>query len=153
MFRGCELVMPCATDRIAHNIAHGQLSDRNHRRGVPELRQLLDLALLRADHEAEVDWAELARRFRSSGFQRVLADTLTCAEYLIGQEMPAGIERRPVAIRGMERTIERTRGRKAGAALLWTLRDAASALKADPRRLITAFRRKRWRSAARDRQW
>ena len=106
-FRGGELVMPSATDRIAHNIVHGQLSDRNHRRGVPELRQLLDLAVLRAHHEADVDWDALARRFRSAGFERVLADTLTCAEHLIGQPLPAGIERRHGAITRMERAIER----------------------------------------------
>lgn len=152
-FRGCDALLLSATDRVAHNIVHGQLSDRNHRRGVPELRQLLDLAILRASHEDKVNWPELQRRFQAADFDDVLADTFTCAEFLLGLDVPEGLNRGDGPIRHMRRTIERTGGMKAGAALVWAFRDAATALRSDPRRLLTAIRRRRWRTAARPKKW
>jgi hypothetical protein len=53
-----------------------------------ELRQLLDLALIRTRHEKAIDWTQLDRRFSAAGVGHVLAANLRVAERLFGQPVP-----------------------------------------------------------------
>ena len=53
-----------------------------------QLRHLLDLALIRARHENEIEWDELDHRFSIAGFGEVLAEYLEFAEVLFGQPTP-----------------------------------------------------------------
>jgi hypothetical protein len=127
-------------ERIAHAIVHSQLCDRNHRRGVPELRQLLDIAFLRSRHDDGIDWHALSARFAAAGRLDVLADTLSCAEVLFGQAMPAGIVFSRAAIERMEKAVESGGRMGIGTSLAWFVQDLFVALRADPRRLLTAVR-------------
>jgi hypothetical protein len=88
-FRDLRLRVPEPTRAVAHNIAHAQINHDLYAEGYVELRQLLDLALLRARHETEIDWPEIERRFIGRGLGHVLANHLAIAESLFGQTMPA----------------------------------------------------------------
>jgi hypothetical protein len=125
-FRDLRVRLPGPAALIAHNVVHDQLIDRNYNWTQFELRQLLDLALIRARHEPAIDWAELDRRFSLAGFGRVLATYLCYDELLFGQPMPA------IASAPRARAVERLRqamdespvkrqARKARRAL-WTVR-------------------------------
>jgi hypothetical protein len=65
-FRNTSVLLPSPTDQVAHNIVHSQIVDRLHLRGTVSLRWLLDFALLCRRYEADIDWDELARRFRDT---------------------------------------------------------------------------------------
>lgn len=110
-FRGHSLFLPNPTDRAAHNIAHAQLQDGGHG-NVPQLRQLLDLAMIRRRYENEIDWIDIEARFKSAGFPDVIPDILRLSHALLGQSMPAGVAgpaRDPV--RRLERKINFPRSR------------------------------------------
>jgi hypothetical protein len=72
------------------------------------LRQLLDLAMLRARHEDTIDWAELARRFGDAGKGPVLATYLEFGAVLLGQAAPPdlGHAPRPRAMADFRRGID-----------------------------------------------
>jgi hypothetical protein len=83
-----RVLIPAPTRNAAHIIFHGQVFhqlDREHR---IQLRQLLDLALLRARYETQIDWAEIERRFGAAGEAQALANYLLFAERLFGQCVP-----------------------------------------------------------------
>ena len=74
---------------------HDQLNHENYRLGKVELRQLLDLAMVRARHGNAIDWTELDRRFGSVGSGPVLATYLQFAEVLLGQAAPPALSHGP----------------------------------------------------------
>jgi hypothetical protein len=82
-WRGRRAHTASPTDRVAHNIAHGQIVDGHYWRGVPRLRQLLELAALRTRFRANIDWDELGARFSRMGYHDVLSDTLLWSEALL----------------------------------------------------------------------
>ena len=86
---GSRVKVPPPTIMIAHNVVHDQLNHERYAWKQVELRQLLDLAMLRARYEREIDWGELDRRFNDAGMGRVLATYLHYGEVLFGQSMPA----------------------------------------------------------------
>jgi hypothetical protein len=88
-FRGSRVKLPSPTIMIGHNVVHDQLNHERFAWKQVELRQLLDLAMLRARYEQAIDWVELDRRFRDAGMGRVLATYLHYGEVLFGQSMPA----------------------------------------------------------------
>ena len=55
--------LPDPTRSACHNIVHHQLHHERYQNRTIELRQLLDLALIRKRHEAAIDWAELDHLF------------------------------------------------------------------------------------------
>ncbi len=87
-FRGCQLRLPDATRTIGHNIVHDPLDHDGHLRQRVELRQLLDLAMIRIKHETAIDWTELDRRFSAAGVGHVLVANLKVAESLFGLRVP-----------------------------------------------------------------
>jgi hypothetical protein len=87
-FRGMQVRLPEMTRHVGHNVAHGQIDHGGYLRGRTELRQLLDLAMMRTRHEAAIDWAELDRRFSDAGLGPMLATYLHFAEVFFGQAMP-----------------------------------------------------------------
>ncbi len=107
-WRGLRVRLPDPTRSVAHNIVHDQLNHQHYRAGRVELRQLLDLAMLRARHEASIDWAELDRRFCGAGQGPVLATYLEFARALLGQPAPAGLSHvpRPRAMADFRRDVE-----------------------------------------------
>jgi hypothetical protein len=111
-FRGLSVQLPDATRRVGHNVVHDQISHRNYSGRNVQLRQLLDLALIRARSESEIDWQELDRRFGEAGQGRVLATYLAFAEALFGQPAPMLTHKpRADAIESMRRIIERPTSR------------------------------------------
>lgn len=86
--RDLRVRLPDATRSAAHNIVHDQLNNRNYQLGRVQLRQLLDLAMLRARHANDIDWNELDHRFCSVGKGTVLATYLEFAAVLFGQPAP-----------------------------------------------------------------
>jgi Uncharacterised nucleotidyltransferase len=87
-FRGLRVKVPAPTIQVAHNVMHDQLAHDRYQCNQLELRQLLDLALLRARYEPEIDWAEIERRFSDVGMGGVLATYLRYDKALFGQPMP-----------------------------------------------------------------
>ena len=88
--QGHHVRLPDATRAIAHNIVHDQLNNQSHNRrlGRASLRQLLDLAMLRAKYEDAIDWNELDDRFCGAGSGIVLATYLEFGSELLGQPAP-----------------------------------------------------------------
>jgi hypothetical protein len=80
--------LPDATRSICHNVVHQQLHHSGYGKRTIELRQLLDLALIRKRHEDAIDWAELDDLFCRHGLGEVLATYLQFGEKLLGQKAP-----------------------------------------------------------------
>jgi hypothetical protein len=76
------------TRNVGHLIAHDQLHHHGYQLRRVELRQVLDLAMIRASQESAIDWEELDHRFCRIGLGRVLATYLATSEALLGQPIP-----------------------------------------------------------------
>jgi len=87
-FRDLKIRLPDATRSVGHIIAHDQLSHWGYQRKRFELRQLLDVAMIRRVSERAINWAELDERFTRMGFGEVLATYLNFMEELLGQPAP-----------------------------------------------------------------
>jgi Uncharacterised nucleotidyltransferase len=87
-FRDLQIRLPDATRSAGHNIAHNQILHWGYQRTRVELRQLLDLAMIRAASESAIDWAELDERFCRMELGEMLATYLNFAEVLLGQPAP-----------------------------------------------------------------
>ena len=70
------------------------------------LRYLHDLALLRSQHEAEIDWGQVQRGLSRQGYQYLVPGYLYLADRLIGAQMPESIPVTPAAKRHYERVLE-----------------------------------------------
>ncbi|MGE5322341.1 MAG: nucleotidyltransferase family protein [Actinomycetota bacterium] len=88
VFRGLHVRIPDATANIGHNIIHSQLNHQGYRFSRVQLRELLDLAMIRARHEATIDWAELDGLFTAAEHGQVLATYLKIAELVFEQPSP-----------------------------------------------------------------
>jgi hypothetical protein len=88
---GCAARLPSPTDRFVHALAHTQLQDANFGRGTPELRQLLELAMLTSRYRGEIDWPEVVRRFRAAGQLAVLQETCAIVARLFGAPAPDAV--------------------------------------------------------------
>jgi hypothetical protein len=62
-FRDLTIRLPDATRSVGHIIAHDQLIHGRYLQRKVELRQLLDLAMIRARSETAIDWSDLDDRF------------------------------------------------------------------------------------------
>jgi hypothetical protein len=87
-FRDLTIRLPDVTRSVGHIIAHDRLSHAGHWQPRVELRQLLDLAMIRARSEKAIDWSELDDRFCRMGFGTVLATYLEFGMRLFGQPVP-----------------------------------------------------------------
>jgi len=87
-FRGLKIRVPEPTASVGFNVVHSQLNHEGYSTSGIELRQLLDLAMIRARHESAIDWSELDHRFSVAGFGHVLATYLKFAEVFFGQVAP-----------------------------------------------------------------
>jgi hypothetical protein len=87
-FRGGQIRLPDATRSVAHNIVHSQFFHGLYWQKRIELRHLLDLAVIRAKREGEIDWIEIDRRCCSAGLGEGLATYLNIAESLFNQPAP-----------------------------------------------------------------
>lgn len=87
-FRGCRAALPDVTRNAAHLIHHGQVLHRFYWDQKVELRQLLDLAALRARSENDLDWDMIDRRFSAAGLGTVLATYLQVLESIFEQRIP-----------------------------------------------------------------
>ena len=136
-FRDLQIRLPDATRSAGHNIAHDQILHWGYQRRRVELRQLLDLAMIRRAHEKEVDWAELDERFYIMGFGEVLATYLKFAEMLLGQPAPR-LKHAPRAgaIRDFNRIIEPPEA--------WKQPDYVGRLSRDPRSVLNLLDLKTW---------
>jgi hypothetical protein len=88
LFRNLRIRLPDPTRSVGHIIVHDQLDHGNNRIRRIELRQVLDLAMIRAHQENAIDWAELDHRFCQLGLGGILATYLLIAEELLGQPAP-----------------------------------------------------------------
>ena len=88
VFRGVRVRLPDATRAAAHTVVHDQVDHEGYERNRIDLRQLLDLAIIRSRHDSDIDWMELDRRFGEAGAGRVLATYLHFTEALLGQPAP-----------------------------------------------------------------
>jgi hypothetical protein len=87
-FHNLRVRLPDPTRRVALNIVHDQLTHNQYQRHGAELRQLLDLAFLRARREDEIDWPAIDSRFCAAGAGQTLSTYLELARGLLGQRAP-----------------------------------------------------------------
>jgi hypothetical protein len=143
--RGGRALLPSPTDWAAHIIAHGQIIDGGYARGVPQLRQLLDLVMLRARDEARIDWQQLERRFGRARAGAVLRDALGLAELLFDQPPPPGLRTDPAAVAERLRTsLERPRTRLPAVAA-GMIASYARQLQARPLTIVNILQPLAWR--------
>jgi hypothetical protein len=112
-FRGLDIRLPTPTGRIAHNIAHGAIATGDLWRNNVNLRQLLDLVMIRTRYENEIDWNEIDGVFCAAGFGRALSTNLHFAEILFGQPAPP-TSSPPRSISDLQRAVERSGTRNWG---------------------------------------
>jgi hypothetical protein len=143
-FRGLQVRLADATRTLAHIVAHDQLLHNNYWRRRFELRQLLDLAMIRARCESPIDWAELDHRFCGMGFGKVLATYLEFAKRLLGQPAPH-LRHAPRAATstGLRCTIDPS-GSQRWKHFAMMLIDYVETRRRDPRGVINLFDLARW---------
>jgi hypothetical protein len=142
---GGRALLPSSTDWAAHIIAHGQIIDGGYARGVPQLRQLLDLVMLRAREEPRIDWLHLERRFARAHAGAVLRDALGLAELLFDQPPPPGLRTNPAAAAERLRTsLERPRTRLPAVAA-GMIASYARQLQARPLTIVNILQPLAWR--------
>jgi len=111
-FRNQKIRLPDATRSVGHIVAHDQLHHDGYRLGWVELRQALDLAMIRAGRESAIDWAELDHRFSRMGRGAVLATYLEFGKIFLGQAAPRFRSApRPGAIKDFRRAVASPRAR------------------------------------------
>jgi Uncharacterised nucleotidyltransferase len=141
-FRDLQIRLPDATRSVGHNIAHNQILHWGYHRRRVELRQLLDLALIRRTCESEIDWAELDERFCRVGFGEALATYFKFAEVLLGQPSPRlRYAPRAGAITDFRRMIEPPQAWKQPATILF---DYVARLRRDPHNVLDLFDLRSW---------
>jgi hypothetical protein len=140
-WRNLHIGLASVTCSVGHIIAHDQLAHAGYRRGKVELRQLLDVAVLRSVHAATIDWGELDRRFHRIGLGEVLATYLEFVEVLLGQPAPRlSSPPRPGAIREFGRRLDRARLPR----LASIVTRYAAACRQDPRGALQFFNLRKW---------
>lgn len=87
-WRGCVVNVPCATDRALHNIIHDQLHHHGAERGVENLRQLRELALMTLREGERIDWRDIETRFAAAGLSHVLNAQAVYCDKLMGAPLP-----------------------------------------------------------------
>jgi hypothetical protein len=84
-WRGHEILVPGLADWIVHSAAHGQIVDGRYLRGIPQLRQLLELAMLRSRDEDGTAMRQAADRFDHAGHGDVFSNAVRLSEGLLEQ--------------------------------------------------------------------
>jgi hypothetical protein len=121
-FRSLRVRLPDATRSAAHNILHDQLNNRNFRLARFELRQLLDLAMIRARHESSIDWQQLDAILSAVGLGKSMATYLEFAHVFFGQP-PPGLTHAP-----RRHAVDRLRDRMMSQGK-WRLRSGANVVR------------------------
>ena len=124
---------------MAHIIAHDQLFHGGYtgnRASKFDLRQLLDVALIRAHHDTAIDWQELDHRFSQAGFPQLLPTYLSFGEELFGQPAPRfSSPPRPGELREYRQIVEPSRLYSIGK----IIRGYAAARRRDPLGVMQLF--------------
>lgn len=140
-WQNLQIRLPDPTRSVGHVVVHDQLQHGGYRERTVELRQVLDIAVIRAAHESAIDWADLDRRFRRAGHGEVLATYLEMGEVLLGQPAPRlSCAPRPHAIEDFRRSFEWRRSQ-----LLASIVKRYVALRRqNPRGLLRLLDRRSW---------
>ena len=85
---GLHAKIPSPSCAVAYIVVHDQLHHHAFTHGEFDLRQLLDLALVRAQYEQEIDWADIENRFVGAGYRDVLATYMTYLELQFDRALP-----------------------------------------------------------------
>jgi hypothetical protein len=85
---GLRYLVLCPTDRVMHNIVHAQIQDSLHVKGLVDLRQMIDLALLIDECGGAIDWQEIEGRFASASAIGVLHDQVAVLREMFGRDVP-----------------------------------------------------------------
>jgi hypothetical protein len=143
-WRGYQVLVPGPADWLVHNIAHGQIVDGHYWRGIPRLRQLLDLALLRARYAGVIDMPRVEERFRNAGYGEVLADTVRLAVFLLeGGELAEGSADDARTIAQVRRSLERPAAQRWRVYRRFLVRNTRRLID-DPRFVLQALRPSFW---------
>lgn len=90
---GAFIYIPTPTQRATQNIFHSEVqSQNNYALGLIPLRYLHDLLLLRARHEAEIDWRTVKRHLSRGGYDYLLPGFLYLADRFLDMPMPAAVD-------------------------------------------------------------
>jgi hypothetical protein len=99
-FDGMEINFPSPTHRAVHNIFHSEIQSRNnYAMGRISPRYLHDLELLRAHHEAEIDWPKVGELLARQKYDYLVPGYLYLSHRLLGPPMPEAVPVSPAARR------------------------------------------------------
>ena len=87
-WKGRTVLIPCATDRLIHNIGHDQLHHHRSDEGDCELRQLRELALIASRRGADIDWSYVERQFARIGKGDILREHAARCLAMLGCRLP-----------------------------------------------------------------
>jgi hypothetical protein len=128
-------------DQLIHTIAHGQISDGNHRLGRPKLRQLLEVAILSRRSTDAVDWQTIEARFASTGYEDVFRETMAASFILLDEPVLRDLNPDIRATRErMMRACNRGAWQKRLRALVSLISELPDVLRSRPHRLLKSGR-------------
>lgn len=88
---GALFQLPDPTTRVLHNVLHAALINRGHARANLSLRSLHELALIRSQHDASIDWMTIQTLMDRGGKSSVLNAWLYAAHRLFASPLPEGV--------------------------------------------------------------
>jgi hypothetical protein len=130
------------TDRVTHHIMHAQLHHRGAERGIVDLRQLADLAILVDAYGTEIAWAEVEKRFAVNGYSAALAAYLTDLALLLDHRVSISSGEAPQRLSRLRASIEAPR--KPSERLANIAREYRTRVKRRPRLLLSLLRLRLW---------
>ncbi|MGH7246606.1 MAG: nucleotidyltransferase family protein, partial [Pseudomonadota bacterium] len=124
---GLRYLVLCPTDRVMHNIVHAQIRHTLHKRGLVDLRQMIDLALLIDECGGAIDWQEIEGRFASAGAVAVLHDQAAVLREMFGHDVPVTVADAAATATRLRHAIAKSRtGFKISGAEFTSLREIAA---------------------------
>lgn len=117
---GVRYLVLCPTDRAMHNILHAQMHHGLHRKGLVDLRQMLDLAALIDACGGAIGWQEMEDRFAAAGAAAVLRYQGAVLRDIFGRDIPLPLPAPAATLARLRRALARRR------TALTTLRDVAA---------------------------
>jgi hypothetical protein len=95
----------CPDDCVMHNIIHAQIQHGLHEKGLADLRQMADLALLIDKYGGAINWPEISSRFAAAGASAVLDNQLALLQELFGCRLPVMFQDSAAALTRLRRAV------------------------------------------------
>jgi hypothetical protein len=143
-WRAGRVLLPDPADWVVHTILHGQIVDGHYWRGIPRLRQVLEVALLTEKHPEVPARIGTDPRWRGTFHGRVLTETLLLTDVLLGRRETDTLDARETTVlERLRRAVERPGRRRWSVYGQFLMRNARRAIE-QPRFLMRPLRPSFW---------